>query len=319
MQVLVTGGTGFIASYAVKKLVESNNDVVTYDLNPNTDLLVDVLDKIKIVRGDITDYQLLEKTIQDNQITHIVHTAYYFTFASQKDPLTACKVSNLGTSNIFEIARKNNLKRVVWASSNAVFGHAKLYDKQPVTEEAPLWPMTVYGACKLFNEHMGQHYFDQFGLSNIGLRFSGVYGYGMARRKTSASNFLFDLFETGSLGKKCVVKYPNLLMNWQYVKDAAEVICLSLNVKNHDHVVFNTGGYTHRVQDAVKIISNLIPDLEFDFIDEEISGANIEEELPEISLSRANNELNYYPKYTLEKGVHEYINKLRKIAGLPLV
>ena len=108
-------------------------------------------------------------------------------------------------------------------------------------------------------------------------------------------------------------------MNWQYVKDAAEVICLSLNVKNHDHVVFNTGGYTHRVKDAVKIISNLIPDLEFDFIDEEISGANIEEELPEVSLSRANNELNYYPKYTLEKGVHEYINELRKIAGLPLV
>ena len=80
MKVLVTGGTGFIASYAVKKLVESNNDVVTYDLNPNTDLLVDVLDKIKIVKGDITDYQLLEKTIQDHQITHIVHTAYYFTF-----------------------------------------------------------------------------------------------------------------------------------------------------------------------------------------------------------------------------------------------
>ena len=166
-------------------------------INEEWSAMQDHLDLLKIVKGDITDYQLLEKTIQDHQITHIVHTAYYFTFASQKDPLTACKVSNLGTSNIFEIARKNDLKRVVWASSNAVFGHAKLYDKQPVTEEAPLWPMTVYGACKLFNEHMGQHYFDQFGLSNIGLRFSGVYGYGMARRKTSASNFLFDLFETG--------------------------------------------------------------------------------------------------------------------------
>ncbi|MCD6243155.1 NAD(P)-dependent oxidoreductase [Candidatus Bathyarchaeota archaeon] len=310
MSYLVTGGTGFIGSHLIRELVNRGEEVIAYDYQPNYEAISDVKDKVKVIRGDVLDVTDLLECVKKYGVEYIVHLAYLLIPQSQEKPLKAIKVNCEGTTNIFEIARIMDVKRVVWASSISVYGRAEYYGHKPVNEDAPKMPLNVYGACKVLNEFMGEYYYEKYGLDNIGLRFTVVYGPGRARGQTA---FASELIEGAALGRPVKVSYGNQKVDWQYVKDAVKAIILACNVKQTKHRIFNTCGELRTIYEAAEYIKKLIPDAVIHVEPGELGWQM------EFDITRAKEELGYTPSYTMEEGIREHINIIRSRAGLPPV
>ena len=133
MTYLVTGGTGLIGSRIVRDLAREGEQVVVYDWRPARSSLERLLSEeeiegmVKIVRGDVADSRQLFRTIQENNVKRIIHLASILMPESNADPLLALRVNCEGTVCVFEAARVLGLQKVVWASSNAIFGPPEMY------------------------------------------------------------------------------------------------------------------------------------------------------------------------------------------------
>jgi nucleoside-diphosphate-sugar epimerase len=261
-----------------------------------------------VIRGDILDVTELLDSIKKYDVEYIIHLAYLLIPESQEKPSKAIKINCEGTSNIFEVARITDVKRVVWASSIAVYGPAEYYGNRPVNEDAPTKPMNVYGACKVLNEFMGEYYYDTYKLDNIGLRFTVVYGPGRTRGVTA---FASQLIENPALGKPVKVPYGDQKIDWQYVKDAVKAIILACNVTQTKRRVFNTCGDLRTVREAAEYIKKLIPEAIIE-VEPGVMGWQME-----FDITMAKEELGYSPSYTMEEGIKEHINIVRSRAGLP--
>jgi nucleoside-diphosphate-sugar epimerase len=185
-------------------------------------------------------------------VRDIIHLAAALIPTCAAQPALGVRVNVDGFNHVLEVARVIVARRVVWASSIAVYGPQSRYDGEP-DEDAPHWPTTVYGACKSMNEYMARHYYDAFGVDSIGLRFTVVYG-AWRMRGALAYRLGQELIEKPAHGQPARVPAGDGLVNWQHVEDAAHAILLSLrHVGPTKHRVFNTGGEAVRVRDAAAV------------------------------------------------------------------
>jgi nucleoside-diphosphate-sugar epimerase len=305
MPLLITGGTGFIGSYVVRDLVKKGQKVVLYDLYPDIDAIKDILANVTIVHGDVRDLIYLLRTMRTFNIDYIIHLAYLLPPATEEDPKRALEINCLGTINVFEAARLNDVKRVVWASSTAVYGLAKDYNYQIVNEDSPLKPTTVYGASKVSNEFVSEHYASKYGLNVIGLRPTIVYGFG---RKRGMFNFANDIIEKAALHQKVKVPYGDQELDWVYVKDISKVFIDACYVKKPVHRIFNIGGYRCKVKDVAKLVKKFIPDAEIIVESGSLGWVS------KYDMSRAKEELGYSPIYDLEAGIKDIL-RMAKASG----
>jgi len=172
MKILVTGGAGFIGSHITEYLVQRGDDVTVLD-NLNTgrkENLAKINDKINFVNGDIRDYKLLEKLVNDT--TSVFHEA---ALASVQDSFNMkdeyFDVNVNGTENIFKLAKEYGFK-IVYASSSSVYGNPK---KIPITENDDRKPINPYAQTKLDGEVLAKKY-SEMGVRVIGLRYFNVFG-----------------------------------------------------------------------------------------------------------------------------------------------
>ncbi len=197
MRVLLTGGYGCIGSWISRNLLERGDQVWVYDLKEDLHRLRLILEddqirKIGFVRGDVTDLVGLKQAIADHQITHLIHLAGLQVPVCRADPLLGAKVNVLGTLAVFEAVRQSEgqVQCLVYASSGAVFGPPQAYAPGPLADDVPLMPTTHYGVFKCCNEGNARIYFQDHGLSSIGLRPWTVYGvgrdFGMTSEPTKA-------------------------------------------------------------------------------------------------------------------------------------
>ena len=172
MKVLVTGGAGFIGSHIAEYLVQRGDDVTVLD-NFNTgkkDNLAKNNDKINFVNGDIRDYKLLEKLVNDtSSVFHEAALASVQQSFSMSDEYIDVNVS--GTENIFKLAKEYDFK-VVYASSSSVYGNPK---KVPINEDDDRKPINPYAQTKLEDEYLAKQYSEN-GVKVIGLRYFNVFG-----------------------------------------------------------------------------------------------------------------------------------------------
>jgi len=316
MNVLVTGGTGFIGCYVAKKLLAFNYTPILVDLYPNFGLLKKIIgatqtDHIKIEKCDITSPNNFDNILYSNNIKSIIHLAAFRNTESQKNPLGAFKLNCEGTINIFEAALKHNIKRVVYASSVAVFGPPDYYKKlgfnaDSLTEEVPINPQNFYGVTKVFNEQSGYQYNKIYNLETIGIRLGIIFGFGKkAGSRTSGFN---GLIENPALGKPISIPFPpSYKINMQHVEDAAETFILAINISNYIRHVYNTGSHNVTVGKIVDCVRSLIPEADITL------GKEIKKQMTDswIDKSKANDEICYQPKPFKER-VKEYIATIKK-------
>lgn len=174
MNILVTGGAGFIGSHLVRHLLAKGEQVTALD-NLSTGLAENLPPEAKLVEMDILDEDL-PKVVATGAFDAIVHlAAQTMVDTSIKDPLLDTRENLLGTVQVLEAARAANVKRVIFASTAAVYGDVK-EDDLPVREAQPTLPLSFYGLSKLSVEKYLEMYENLYGMEYVVLRFANVYG-----------------------------------------------------------------------------------------------------------------------------------------------
>ncbi len=174
MNILVTGGGGFIGSHLVDLLLKQGHSVRVLD-NFSTGHRSNIPlsnSALQVVEGDIRDQMTVEQTVSG--VDAIVHLAAVASVqASVDDPFGTHEVNLIGTVNLLEAAKKHSVGRFVFASSAAVYGDVK---QLPVCEDIPLQPLTPYAADKLSSEFYIDFYRRQYGLESVIFRFFNIFG-----------------------------------------------------------------------------------------------------------------------------------------------
>lgn len=300
---LVTGGAGFIGSYLVRELVNQGKKVVVYDFNQNASYIADCIDRVTYVYGDVADMPHLMSVIADHGVEVIFHLAYMLVPDSDERMGWAIQTNCAGFQNVMEAARIAKVRRVVWASSQAVMGQADFYPPGPVSEDVFVNPTLVYGACKLFNEHIARFYRERHNLDNIGFRKTVVYGLGKSRLRDISIAHL--LVENAVLGRTLQIPPVDYHANFIYVKDIARAYLLAAQSPPTQHLIFNVGGFVYQNSEAVELLKKLVPGVTVHQQDEYTLSHPIEVFAQD--QSRARDEFDYEPAYTLEQGVRDYI------------
>jgi nucleoside-diphosphate-sugar epimerase len=312
--VLVTGGTGFIGSYTAEDLLEEGHDVVAYDLSTDPTILekLGIAGDVEIVRGDVTDPTDVVRTVRETGATRIVHLAALLTTTARANPRAAAQVNVMGTNNVFEAARtlSDQVERVAWASSAAIYAPPANYDDGWVTEDDLVYPDTLYGATKEYNEHQARVYFEDFDVSHVGLRPTVAYG---PYRETGGSAFLANIVEKPALGESFSVEYGDQVIDWQHVRDIAQSFRRAAFAPEEDlsQRVYNVRGQVATIREAVETVQKILPDADLEVSDEG--------ELPwtqKLDMTAIQADLGYEPEYDLESGFRQYIDVLREENGL---
>ena len=300
MSILVTGGLGLLGRQTLEVLAAARRTAVSYDrAAPYGDTVAGV----EYVTGDLNDYPHLVETVRRHEVEAIVHTAAASgPVVRAEAPFEVCQWNVMGTVAVYEVARLFGLRRVVYCSSNAVYGHTA---PGPVSEESPLHPLSVYGATKAAGELLGESYAVQFGLDVLALRLGHVFG---PRRATPC--YVREMVRNALDGRPTV--YPDggaQASHLIYVKDAAAALLAALDAPTPKHRVFNVcleRTYTRR--EIAAAVSALVPSARIDFgpgtwphVDQQAA----------LDLTRARTELGFAPAYTLESALAEYVAWLR--------
>lgn len=174
MKYLVTGGAGFIGSNIVEELLKRGYDVRVLD-NFSTgkrENLKDFQKNIELIEGDIRSFHIVQQAVKGIDV--ILHQAALPSVPrSIKDPITSNEVNVVGTLNILDAAKENNVKRIVYASSSSVYGDNPELPKHEGMMPNPLSP---YAVSKLAGEKYCQVYSRLYGIETVILRYFNVFG-----------------------------------------------------------------------------------------------------------------------------------------------
>jgi UDP-glucose 4-epimerase len=174
-RILVTGGAGFIGSHLVEALLEHGYSVRVLDDLSTGKLSNLPIDRchLTLVVGDVADASTVARAMKD--CTAVVHLAAVASVqASVDDPIATHQSNFIGTLNICEAMRQAGVRRVVYASSAAIYGNNG--EGTAISEDTPKNPLTPYAADKLASEHFLDFYRRQHGLEPVILRFFNIYG-----------------------------------------------------------------------------------------------------------------------------------------------
>jgi UDP-glucose 4-epimerase len=315
MNVLVTGGAGFVGAYVVRELLQSGDVVVVYDRLPSGNALDFILGAtvqhpFVAVAGEIANGDRLSRVMQEHAIEAVVHLASPLGAVTEGDPPLAVRDMIDGQLAVLAASRAANVKKVVWASSVGVYGGPERYPVRPLPNDAPHYPLTLYGACKSFNERLAEHYTTTFGLETIGLRFPLVYGVGRQRGNAMHSN---ELIEKPALGIPCRIERGDMEYVWLYVLDAARLVSQALRCGPTSSRSFNVCSEVGAMRRAVAIVQSWFPEAS---IDVDPGGDSI---VAEYDCAALNQEVGFSPAWSLRDGLRDSVNIVRARAGLSLV
>ena len=173
MRILVTGGAGQIGTELLHLLHEQGHEVSSFDLSRHPTSIPQEIDWCcgdLAIRAEVFDF------IQDVKPEVIYHLAALLSASGERLPHRAYEVNLDGTRTVLEAARTFNVRQVMFASTIAVFGPGL---PEPVPNEVPLQPATIYGVTKVACEMLGAYYAQRWGLDFRGVRFPGLISAGV--------------------------------------------------------------------------------------------------------------------------------------------
>lgn len=229
MNILITGGAGFIASHIVDAYLRDGHEVVIID-NLSTGRRENVNPKARLYELDICSPEAAAVVERERPEVLNHHAAQIDVRVSVADPVSDIRTNVAGLVNLLEAGRKSGLKKVILASSGGtVYGEQQVF---PATEEHPTWPICPYGLNKLMSEKYLHYYQVQYGIPYVALRYANVYG---PRQSPHGEAGVVAIFiQKMLLGEQPVINGDGKqTRDYVYVGDVVEANRLALLEKAH--------------------------------------------------------------------------------------
>jgi UDP-glucose 4-epimerase len=292
MRCLVTGGSGFIGSHLVEQLVKLGHQVTVLDnfCTGKIKNLKNVKKKIRIIEIDISNSNL-EKYFK--KIDYVFHLAALADIVpSINNPKNYFESNVVGTFNVLEACRKNNIKKVIYLASSTCYG---IPDKYPTPENYKINPQYPYALTKYFGELLTLHWAKVYKLKFISLRLFNVYG---TRSRTSGSyGAVFGVFLAQKLAKKpfTIVGNGKQKRDFTYVSDVVEAIIKAIKSKKFNKI-YNVGSGKSI---SVNHIANLLKGKRV-YIPKRPGEPN----MTFADIKKISKDLKWYPKINISEGVN---------------
>ena len=310
MAILVLGGTGFIGPRLIRKLVERGHEVVCMDINPGAASFSGMEDQVRVLRGDITQFEDVVHAIAVAEPDRIINLAYLLG-GGEINPHLNMKLNILGMDNCFEAARLLGVNRVVYASSIAVSGQQSHFGDRLVNEDDGMFGTNQYATHKIFNEFQAKMYIDNYDMAITGVRPANVTGPDKVRGSVDH----VQCITRPASGEPINFPYKSLMRLPIHVEDIAEVFTRVLLADSSHYPIYNSGGHPISLGDLAAIVQEYLPDAQITFDSEggiEQSGNYL------VDNSRLRDEFEVeYPPF--RRRVLEIINEVRADSGLPPV
>lgn len=310
MNILVTGGAGYIGSHVLKSLIKEGHQVVTFDNLQKGHR--DAVTGGKFVEGDLADKELLNKVIKENEIEGVIHLAAdSLVGESMENPGKYYRNNFANGINLLEAMVKNDVKNIVFSSTAAVYGEP---DEIPIKEDNQTEPTNTYGESKLFFEKALKRYDDIHGINFVSLRYFNAAGAdpeGEIGEAHDPETHLIPIVLQTALGIRDKIyifgdDYPtrdgSCIRDYIHVNDlaAAHVLAVEALAEGKESSIYNLGnGEGYSVKEVIDTVK-------------EVTGRDFEVEVSErragdpavliASSAKIREELNWEPEYPeLEK------------------
>ncbi|MGE6488910.1 NAD-dependent epimerase/dehydratase family protein [Paenisporosarcina sp. NPDC076898] len=297
MKVLITGGAGFIGSHVVDECLEHNYEVVVVD-NFSTGNAKNLPKECKVYSVDINE-PLLKHIFEAEKPDYVIHLAAQASvMKSIEDPIQDGLTNIIGTLRVLEYSRIHCVKKVIMASSAAVYGNPEVL---PVDEEFPLNPLSYYSLSKWSSERYAQLYESLYNLSSCILRFSNVYG---PRQNSLGEAGVVSIFINQLLkGEEMVIYGGHQTRDFVYVKDVAKACRTAMESTKTG--IFNISSCSETTINELFSMTSLLAGITVEPQKFPLRLGEIEKSF--LGNEKAINELGWQATHSLEEGLSETI------------
>lgn len=307
MSFLITGGNGHIGSWVAYLLAKENKESIIYDIKKeHQDYLETVMNKITFFQGDVLDFARLISIVKESKekIEGIIHTVAIMGEFVALNPHYNIKLNVNGLLNILEIARLCGIKKVIYTSTGAVYGEIEGI----ANEGKQVNPPDLYASSKVAAEFIGQRYADTYGIDFRIARVYFVYGPGkLPSQFIKLYQLAFGALE-GLKGLKSTMGSDQKI-DFTHVEDAASGIILLSEKEGLKNKIFNIAtGTPNKIEDVIRLAKH------YSYFphDIRVGKGKLMRRCEALDISRARKELGYQVKYSIEDGIKNYSDWIKK-------
>ncbi|AEH36995.1 GDP-mannose 4,6-dehydratase [Halopiger xanaduensis] len=315
MNVLVTGGAGFIGSHITEGLLETGHNVITLDvLDPYYDLGIKERnieicretggDRFEFVEGSITDEELVRDIISSNDIEFVYHQAAQAGVrTSVENPKKPHEINTTGLLNLLVAADDHGIKRFVNASSSSVYGEVEYL---PYDEDHQNVPQSPYGVTKLTAEHYCRVWNDVYDVPTVSLRYFTVYGPRMR------PNMAITNFTSRCLNAKPPVIYGDgqQTRDFTYIDDIVDANLSLLETDAADGEVMNVGSTGNITIE--ELAEHIIDETGTDVGIEYTAAKEADARHTHADVTKARELIDYEPSTSIREGVLKFVDWYRE-------
>ncbi len=291
-RIFVCGGTGFIGQGLVKELLKQgrNINLLVHDKIPPSFKSKN----LNVFKGSILDKKTLSRALKESDI------AINLVGSFDKDIYS---INVLGSSNILEICKESNIKKIIFISSEAVYG--KYTGKPNIESDCPM-PTTEYGFSKYIAEKVYKFYSDKYSIPTVILRLSSTYGPGQKR------GVLFKSLNSALKNQPVIIHGDGKqCRDFLYIDDAVNGIIKSIDYKAKEFEIFNISARkAYSLSELISLIQkNLGKEIKIKFL----KPRNQDIKYMYSNYRKAKRLLNYEPKISLEEGIVKIVDYYKNI------
>lgn len=307
MNVLVTGGSGAIGRFVVEELLARGHEVVVLDLQePPLDH-----DDLAYVSGSVTDESVVEPLVGDADVA--IHLAALVVPACEADPRRALEVNAESTAVVLDAAARGDT-RAICASSKAVYGpitgkygHPEY---EPLGEDAPRNPQSIYGVTKLVCEEYCRFYAREHGVEAAAVRFASTYGPGKGEKHGGLA-VVSQLIDAAAAGEEFVVEGGDQRDDFVYYPDIGRALADAVETDELTYDAYNVGtGEAATLHAFREVLETECPDADIEIRDGLDFYGHPYPTYARYDVSRARSDLGFEPAYPPAEAVRDYLDRI---------
>ena len=300
----VSGGTGLVGSWLIQRLVEAGADVVCLvrDWVPQSELVrAGFIERVKVVRGDVRDRDMLERALGEFEIDTVIHlAAQTIVTIANRNPISTFETNIAGTWNLLEASRRSpRVKQIVMASSDKAYGDQEIL---PYTEETPLQGQHPYDVSKSAADLIAATYAKSYDLPVVITRCGNFYGGGDLNWNRIIPGTIRSILR----GQNPIIRSDGeYIRDYFYVEDgAAAYMLLAEQLAARQELKGQAFNFSNEIQVTVReIVERVVSLMESNLKPEILNEANNEIRHQSLSAEKARRVLNWKPLFNLDQGL----------------